>query len=154
MEAVYYTKQNKEYIVTKCTENDIDAHYDLLKDLVADTDKTIYKTQMKHAIEQGLALKTDGAFLYVHKVINTWLGDSIYGKDLVGLALVMKELVAITGDISIKFNPHEGLLPTMKTLMTKKSIRLKYNGNGYVRVSTKEVQPKFAKLLKYYGIEK
>lgn len=152
MVAVYYTKQGKQYTVSKCVEEDIPIHYELLRDLVQDTDEKLYKTQMRHAVEQGLALKTEGAFLYIHKVINTWLGDSIYGNDLVGLGLVMKELVSKTGDISIKFNPHKGLLPTMKTLMTKKSIRLKHNGNEYVRVNTKEVQPKFTKLLAYYGI--
>ena len=97
MEAVYYTKQGKEYIVTKCTEDDIVTAYESVRELVTDTDEAEYKQKMVLCVEQGTAWKvlTAGevvSWLFVRKDVNMWLGAMFHSADIVGMMLGWKEL--------------------------------------------------------------
>ena len=64
---------------------------------------------------------------------------------------MFKELTDLTGEVNLKFNPHEGLLKTMKSLATRESIRSKHNGQNYVTVKVSDIKKKFIKLLKRFG---
>lgn len=151
--AVVYYINNEEVKVENCDLEDIDVHYELLRELVVDTDESEYKENMVEAVKQGYAMKVGNeAFLYVHKWRNTWFGDSIYSKDMIKLGLVFKELTDLTGEVNLKFNPHEGLLKTMKSLATRESIRSKHNGQNYVTVKVSDVKKKFIKLLERFGV--
>ena len=157
MEAAYYTKNNKKYTVTNCVADDIDKHYVVVESNVQDMAKDVYVKAMVDSVNEGYCYKAeeDGelvAFIYIRKVINTWLACSIFSKDIIGIMLCMKELTDVTGNISIKYAPHEGMLPTMKSLATGKSIRLWYNGNGYIRINTDVLSDKFGVMYEKLGI--
>lgn len=158
MEAVYYVKEH-EYKVTSALVEDIDTHYSTVDDNVADVDKDVYINAMEEAIRQGRAWKVtkDGnevGFLYIRKVINTWLGCSIYSVDMIGIMLLFKTLHEQEGAIHIKYAPHQGMLKSVKSLATRKSIRLYHNGGTHLRIDTGALAVKFTKMYDVLGVSK
>jgi len=157
MEAVY-SINDRIYTIVNCTNEDVDKHYELIKDNVSDTDETVYKNAMLDSIKQNMAYKAicdndDVAWLYVHKVINACLGSSIYKKDLIGMLLVFKEFSEHTNCKIIRYTPHKGMLSALKSLATKESIRLYHNGESYIRINLNEIIPKFEQLYNKLGIK-
>ena len=157
MEAVYSINDHI-YSVVNCSNEDVDKHYELIKDNVSDTDEAVYKNAMLDSIKQNTAYKAicnndDVAWLYVHKVINACLGSSIFKKDLIGMLLVFKELSEHIDCKIIRYTPHKGMLTAMKSLATKESIRLYHNGESYLRINLNEIIPKFEQLYNKLGIK-
>lgn len=158
MVAVYSTS-SKEYTVSKCTLADIEEHYAIIGDKVQDTDEEAYKGAMEVSVEQGYAYKAEVngevvSFIYIRKVINTWLGCSIWSGDMIGLILVLKEFTDVEGFKRIKYAPHEGMLAMIKSMVTSKSLRLYHNGNEYLVISTAEVADKMERLYDRLGVTK
>ena len=157
MVAVYSTNSVK-YNITQCTKSDVDIHYETIRSNVTDTDESVYKKAMLESVNEGTAYKAsidgkDVAWLYVHKVINTWLGSSIYKSDFIGMLLVFKEFSEHAINCrTIRYTPHKGMLTLMKSIVTGQSLRLYHNGIPYVKINVTELINKFTLLYNKLGI--
>lgn len=162
MDAVYYTKDNRnKYEVLPCTFEDIEEHYSIVADLVRDTDVEYYQGCMEDSVYDKLAFKVlkNGvvvAFLYIRKNLNTYFGASIWGqKEVLGMILLFKELYETHPEIvKIKFAPHNGDIKQLKSLVTRRSIRLYHNGREHLVTDVKELVEKCRRVYLALGIHK
>lgn len=160
MAVVYYTKNNTEYKIIKCTEQDIESDYELVIDIVKDIPKNVYTDNMLKSVQQGYAWRVYKnnelvGILYIYKDKNHWLGACIYGKDVMGIGLIVKELRDLLGKIKIKINPHNAReLKQLKSIATGKSIRKYNNGQQYIILRVEDIEPKIHKLYKLLGVQK
>lgn len=156
MEAVYYTKSNKQYTVELCTVDDVNEHYEIVRALVDDMDEEEYKSYMLASVEQGRAYKvTSGTllgFLYVRKEVNRWHGASIWiDKDIVAATVLLKTVFDNIEATKVQFRPHNGEL-YLKSLATGKSIRLWHFKNHWLTVVIDEARAKFSKIYEALGV--
>ena len=156
MSYVYYTKSDKQYTVEQCEPQDVDTHYDVVKELVDDMDEEEYKKYMSIAVEQGRAYKVTSdkllGFLYVRKEVNRWHGASIWiYQDIVAATVLLKTVFENVNAPKIQFRPHKDVL-YLKSLATGKSIRLWHFKNHWLTVMIDEARQKFAKVYEALGI--
>ena len=156
MSYVYYTKSDKQYTVAQCELQDVDNHYNVVKELVDDMDEAEYKKYMNVAVEQGTAYKVSSdkllGFLYIRKEVNRWHGASIWiDQDIVAATVLLKTVFENVDAAKIQFRPHKGQL-FLKSLATGKSIRLWYFKNHWLTVMIDEARQKFAKVYEALGI--
>ena len=154
-----YLKGTTKYTVSLCTIEDIEPIYAIVASLVTDVSKEEYVKKMHKSVTVDMAYKVTCnnkivSVFFTDKVINTWLGYVIWSQNIVPLILVLKTFVEDFGDRRIKFYPHVGMLQSIKSIVTRKSIRLIHNGNPYLIVNTKEVGIKMEKLYYKLGISK
>ena len=152
-----YSAGKNSYEVVLCSKEDIEGDYYRVFTLVSDVDSDLYVEWMETAVEQELAFRCTkngvlAGFIYVRKEKNHWLGCSLLGLDVVGMMLAWKELYEKIGDVFVKFNPHEGELGQLKSLVTGTSVRRYYNGVGYISVSTKKLAVKQERLYRLLGV--
>jgi len=152
-----YLKGTTKYIVSKCVIEDIIPIYNIVAPLVTDTVEEEYIKKMTISVDASMAYKVTlndrvVAVFFANKVINTWLGYSIWSDEITALILILKTFVDEFGDRSIRFYPHKGMLKYIKSIVSRKSIRLVHNGNPYLRVNTKEIHVKMEKLYNRLGI--
>jgi len=159
MRTRYKTKAGGVYEVRKCSIEEVAGHYQKLKGSTEDVSEEEYLGRMTKAAEQKCAwvVIKDGvevAHIYVYKVINMWLTASIWSKDTIGALLMFKALHDELGNITIRHIPHADRPMELKSLATKKSIRLFHAGNEYVRISTKEMETKYRRMYEVLGVQK
>ena len=141
MEAVYSTRIGR-YVVSDY--NNIDGHYEYVRELTKDTPEDLYKAVMSSC--SGLQVTKDGellGFLYVKPQEGYWLGASIFSKDMLGLVCLMVELTKRHGYVKIRYAPHSGSLISMKSIIDGKSIQKYYAGNQFVEIRTDRLMDKF-----------
>lgn len=144
MEAAYLLN-NVEYVVEKATAEDVEVAYEQVQSIVEDTPKDKYVANMERSLTQGYAYKLVAseqivAWLWLSKTEGIWHGDMFWGKDAIVMSILWRYVNTLTGDIRVRFMPHNGQLGVVKSLATGKSIRLMHNGKPYVVVDTGELQ--------------
>lgn len=157
MAAVYYTKQAKEYIVSRCTVDEVLEHYSIVEPLVTDVTPIIYKDRMIASIEQGFAFKvTSGeqllGFLYLVK--NRYgEGVSIWGAgDKIASMLLFKEAFTDFPSHKVIIMPHGDNAAYMKAITLGASIRNFWNHGSEIVVVLKDADAKFRRMYEQLGI--
>lgn len=120
----------REYTVRHCTLDDVDRHYDYLREFVLDLPEEQFRARMVQAIEQKTAfcLVDDGAMLYYinHKpelAEGVILFSKTSPRHILGLMACIFTYIDTT-TFSIKFNLHESKFAAeYKSLLTRSSIR-------------------------------
>ena len=152
-----YLLSNLRYEVGLATDDDVDEAYNTVAHIVSDTDKQQYIENMQRSLQQGYAYKLQ----YMNKVVawiwlsnsnGVWYGDMFWGKNAIVMSLLWRYVNTVTGDIRVRFMPHNGQLPAVKSLATGKSIRLMHNGKSYVVVDTKELREKCEQIHNKLGV--
>ena len=156
MEAVYYAN-DKTYVVSSCAKEEIQDHYDLVSYRVDELDKERYINDMVESISQGYAWKTvvDGAvvaIIYVRMERNQWFGCALRGMDMIGMLLAWKTLYEAIGNKYIKFNPHEGELKELKSIVTSISLRQWHMDKNHITVNTASLSSKLKHVYEKLGI--
>ena len=98
--------------VERCTEKDLDKHYNLIKPYVTDVPEDVYKGQMLSALASKSAYKIDthDVFLYfirIHR--NIGVGAALYGLNKPFTLLNLIKIIATDYETDIKFikwQPH------------------------------------------------
>lgn len=147
----FYTK-DKTYYVERCTEDDIEKHFEKIADKIADTPTNIYIDKMMYSVHQCNAFKLKDSFLYLYKDNNQWYGASVYADKILDLVMLMVSTSELLEYKKIKFTPHEGMISRIKSLLDGESIRRFRTDGKYVTVRVDDLKEKFAKLFERIGV--
>ena len=151
MVAVFYIKTNT-YTVERCTENDINRHYDTVADKVIDVDKEVYIDRMMYSVKQGNAFKLGDSFLYLYTENRKWYGASVFAADVLFLVMLMVCTSQLLGYRKIEFVPHEGMISKMKSMIDGSSIRLFRTNGGFIPIRVDGLIEKFRRLFECIGV--
>ena len=159
MVAVYLTKQNKQYTVSNCTTDDIDTHFEHVKDLIGDMPVEEYKTRMSTSIAEDLAYKVmlDDiccGFLYVKKLGRGGEGVSIWGNNSIGFTVLLKEMFEALPFHKVVVEPHTTDIKYIKSLATGTSIRNHHTAGAPLALHVPTLLEKFKGMYIKLGITK
>jgi len=156
---IKYSAKGNCYTVVKCTIDDIDRDYELVRKDVDDCPEEDYKDAMRKSVESGVAYRStdkDGkiAFLYTYIEDGYGRGASIYnGGSPIGLLCVLKTLGEGYPSHVVTMYPHKGNVGYIRSLVLGYSMRNWHNGNGPLVIKIDELRPKIDKLWAALGVK-
>lgn len=153
MAHVFYIKNNI-FTVSSCTQEDIEVHYNVVKNKVQDTDKEIYINRMQLSVDQGRAYKINNdAFIYLYTENSKWYGASIFSNKVILLVMLMVTTSELFNYRKIEFTPHIGMIECMKSMIDGSSIRSFRTSGKNVVIRIPDLMDKFTKLFECIGVK-
>ncbi len=146
-------------IVTRCTEQDVERHFKLVKHLIPENDRVAYKERMLISVDAKMAFCVgDKCFIYMRKNRPcTADAYSFYGKDANLETLAMFCCILLIVDkrlLKISFNLHAGrTLSDFKSIVPTFSIRRQATPNMPVIVRCDHLRSKFFNIYDKRGIK-
>ena len=148
-----------KHTVRRCTGEDINRHFDLVKDLIPEAEHNQYKVRMSIAVGAQMAFCIgDDCFLYMRKT-RPCLADafSLYGQGNPIKTLAMFACILMTIDkrlLKISFHTHAGrTLKDFKSIVPTFSIRRQAMPNHPVIIRCDYLRQKFFKLYDARGVK-
>lgn len=148
------------YKVTKCTLDDIDTHYELVRSAADDVPEDVYKSRMTTSVEQGLAyyVKKDGVLVgFLYNICNDKrYGEavSIWGVDPIAFITLLKESFTDFPSHKIRVMPHKNNVTYISSLVKGDSIRNWHLYGTPLVVVIAPLIEKFKKMYMQLGITK